>query len=1750
MSASFQIPSTSMPPLILSLSNFKNPSHKKFNYLKMSFYQYRALNFKNWILWKRQIFGSLCELLFPILIFLTYAAMRSAVSSEDFDESSYLSAATYLRPDPSISVSYPYPEGNSFAYCADYLSEGGEWTIGLAPQNSITEYLQSKFLSHPNLSGASTTFFSDNSAVEDYVTSGDYEDTPKLCLAVVFDTFDENNYVYRIRYNETHSVADDDEVQGDYIDVFDMETYENTDEYVKDPKPEFQRQFIRSGFSLIQNWVDNYIIQQITGDKSSYIAPAFVPMYYDEWVDDDFVVIIKKDFSFLVTTVYLVPFSRMIASIVYEKEYKIKEMMMMMGLSNFVYWMSWITYYFILYVILAIFATGILGNCMFEYSDAGYLFLIFFLLGISCMGFSLLLSVFFSRVKFALICGMMVYIASACLNYAVNDEDVKTSQKQLASFLPTTAFSMGMLVMFEFEIGEVGVNSNTFDKEVVNFRFSYAIYALIVDTFLFFVFAIYFEQVWPNEWGTKKPWYFLFTRAYWFQDSSSAEDFDKDVSYGRYVEPVDAVHEQQKKSGKCMMIRNLTKIFDGKKAVDELSLDIYQGEITALLGHNGAGKTTTISMLSGLISPTYGDMKVEEMVLSRDLDKIRKNLGVCPQHNVLFHELTPEEHLYIYSIFKGMTDGDAIREKVDEKLKELKLVEYKDRKSENLSGGQKRKLSLAIALIADSKIVILDEPTSGIDLSARRLMWEILEANSAGRIVIFTTHHMQEVEVLAKKIAIISHGKLKCLGSSLYLKSEFGGGYSLKLDKLTQSEEYPKEIEAFVKDIIPETKLIRNTRSEVVFEIPSSSSLLFQNLFNGLDTHLQALEISSYSFSITTLEEVFIRLARSEKHSSLSVQPEVPERPHEEIQNLLENKRQTEGLFGKHLKALLVKRFRISKRDYKSMILELIVPILLIILGIVLSLIEQGLQDADPYELVVTKYETPQNILYPFSEGPTEELMDSLLSDEITTDSLSVPSIEAFDLKVYELRDFDPYRMGSFYFSTMNFSSNQYEPVIFHNQTAFQSMPTYYQTISRAILQNLQPTLNIVVYNHPLPFTDKFIEKEESRSTTLLAAAFGMAYSFIPGAIIAYIVKEREDSVKHQSMISGVSLWAYWLSNFMWDFAKYLLVAVFSVCLLYVFDIREFVDESDKIFAFIILLLLFGVAMVLFTYSVSFMFQDYSTAQVMTILSLALFGYLLPTINFVFFIVDSTRDFSKFIRWPLRLIPSYCLGNGTIYLLTTQSMSDFEERSSEYDVYSLESTGGDILMLALDILIYGLVLVFLEWIECSPFARKFFLRPAETPPGQYSPDEDVQAEELAAATANPQEVQLVLSKLRKVYGSPFTASTVAVESLSFKVDYGSCFGLLGVNGAGKTSTFQMLTGVHPPSSGLCYLNGCNIERELDRARQSIGYCPQFDALCEFLTCEEHLKLYAEIKGVHETCVAELVEGLLRDLDILEYREYLAGTLSGGNRRKLSVAIALVGEPTVLFLDEPSAGLDPETKTRMVEALVRVKARCAMVLTTDCMEDAEAVCDRIGIMVAGRIRCVGTPKHIKQKFGRGNELEIKIKTPGEEEIEEMMEKMEKVNRVIGEGGQIGVENLRECMEAMVPGDRQGAVRLYDEVSHKGAGSAIYNQMKSEGVVAGKVLASWVLVELRGQEVLSFLRKEFKEVNQIEHYISMFRFRISKESEKTLGFLFNLIENNKDTLMIEDYAAGPMTMDQIFSEFAAQEIRENPEDNELN
>jgi ABC-type multidrug transport system ATPase subunit len=216
---------------------------------------------------------------------------------------------------------------------------------------------------------------------------------------------------------------------------------------------------------------------------------------------------------------------------------------------------------------------------------------------------------------------------------------------------------------------------------------------------------------------------------------------------------------------------------------------------------------------------------------------------------------------------------------------------------------------------------------------------------------------------------------------------------------------------------------------------------------------------------------------------------------------------------------------------------------------------------------------------------------------------------------------------------------------------------------------------------------------------------------------------------------------------------------------------------------------------------------------------------------------------------------------------------------------------------------------------------------------------------------------------------------VAVADLWLRVPPGQILGLLGANGAGKTTTLSMLVGEAAATAGSVSLCGHDPSRPATRAMQLLGYCPQFDALFDSLTTREHVAYYAALNGTPAEHVPALVDAALATLDLRPHADTLAQHLSGGNRRRLSLVLAYVGAPRVVAIDEATTGVEPAARRRMFAAIQAAAPRRATVATTHLIEEAGALCGRIGIMVGGRLACLGSPAHLAASYGAGYSIEV-------------------------------------------------------------------------------------------------------------------------------------------------------------------------------
>ena len=558
--------------------------------------------------------------------------------------------------------------------------------------------------------------------------------------------------------------------------------------------------------------------------------------------------------------------------------------------------------------------------------------------------------------------------------------------------------------------------------------------------------------------------------------------------------------------------------------------------------------------------------------------------------------------------------------------------------------------------------------------------------------------------------------------------------------------------------------------------------------------------------------------------------------------------------------------------------------------------------------------------------------------------------------------------------------------VIHGNYSALHSGPLYASIMADTVIKSIDQTASVKVKLNPLPIT--FYEKAElsNFNVNLIVTFILLAVPYVPAAFATFIVREREVKAKHQQLVSGVSIPAYWLAAFLWDNMSYQLTVWLIVILVSVFPNTKSLSGPDTIGPTIGLLILFGFAISGFTYLLSFCFSTPSGAQVAVIFIVFILGLILSIVGLVLRQIPATsKAYMSVIRYIFAIFPPFAFGDGLNNLSLRETFSFTELKGGKlYDPLDWNITGMNLTFLAVEGVVYLLATILYEYLGQIP---AFQGKAGVLPPDDNSlKDDDVLVEETRVASGAADDSSIIVRDFKKIY----PGGKYAVKGISLAIPTGECFGLLGINGAGKSTALNMLSGEFRPSAGSAHLAGLDLLKDVHKCRRKIGFCPQFDALFELLTAREHLQLYARLKGINEVDIPRVVDQKVAEMGLTEYADRAAGTYSGGNKRKLSVAIAMIGEPSIVFLDEPSTGMDPVARRFMWEIIsdiVTKREKCSLILTTHSMEECEALCTRIGIMVGGVLRCLGSSQRLRSKYGHGFQFEIGMVIPSAELVSE-------------------------------------------------------------------------------------------------------------------------------------------------------------------
>ncbi|KAL7275518.1 hypothetical protein RUND412_001543 [Rhizina undulata] len=1111
-----------------------------------------------------------------------------------------------------------------------------------------------------------------------------------------------------------------------------------------------------------------------------------------------------------------------------------------------------------------------------------------------------------------------------------------------------------------------------------------------------------------------------------------------------------SMNSSQITPGNAVELRGFTKRYPpgfisskfGKKetvtAVNSLDLDIRQGQIMVLLGANGSGKTTTLEAICGLGSVTEGDIKILTS---------GGNLGICPQKNVLWDDLTVEEHVKIWNRLKCSGDDKETLRKL---IQDCDLEPKRKALSKTLSGGQKRKLQLAAMFTGGSQVCAVDEVSSGLDPLSRRKIWDIILAERGARTIVMTTHFLDEADLLADHIAILAKGELKCEGSAVELKARLGGGY-----RVNTTGDGPELEGVSTKRLYDQT----------VYNIPDSASA------GRLVNELEGLGVEEYHVSGPTIEDVFLKVVEEVAPAGTEANLTVSEKNGDAASSTdCEDKGGVNLHNGSRLSILkqtwvmFRKRIIIFRRNKLPTMAAILIPLLASGLCMIfLHKIQRATCSlaAQTSLASVVNFDFQPNydfVLGPPDQFPQERVLSlaQLLLPNSSTSSSSSGSAGNLSSLTNALHFVNSYTDFQTYIS--NNYANVTPGGIFVNANgsatyAFQGDGGLRTAM---VMQNL---VDNIVFNvsgggiHTQYADFDYTWAVDQGKTLEFVVYFALAMAAFPAFFALYPTVERIRNVRALHYSNGVRVLPLWLAYVLFDFIAVLTISVVSVIIF----VGTLPDGWYYVGYLFLVMMLYGLASINLAYVISLMAKSQLaafafTAGLQAVMFLLYFLAYLSVLTYA--PVTQTNHVLNIVHFAFSAVTP--IGSLIRALFVSLNVFAVICRGEQEASYPGEITlyGGPIVYLIVQsLLLFGILL----WWDSGKFRLRF------NRSKKFKVDADAEQEIESREKEISDELRRVDSAndgLRVLHLSKAFGKSVAVEDVTFGVAKGEVFALLGPNGAGKTTVMNMIRGDLAPGAGDVFVENVSVRKRRAAAREHLGVCPQFDAM-DRMTVVEHLRFYAQVRGVRD--VEHNVNEVIKAVGLDAYKHRMAEKLSGGNKRKLSLGIALMGNPSVLLLDEPSSGMDAAAKRVMWRTLASVVPGRSLVLTTHSMEEADALASRAGIL-SKRMLALGTSEYLRRKHGDAYHIHLVLKSaPNSEERE--IEIVKDWIRASFEGAVVEEQSFHGQIKFSVPATRT----VEAEVRNVGGDEIMEGEGQGEGGMRRGVNRVFAMLEENKKEL---------------------------------------------------------------------------------
>ncbi|ORX67728.1 hypothetical protein BCR32DRAFT_297520 [Anaeromyces robustus] len=1022
---------------------------------------------------------------------------------------------------------------------------------------------------------------------------------------------------YRIRF-QTNNDLKKSLIRDYTIDDYEIDYFKNNGSFNEDE------------YFIIQAGIDNAIIKTLIPNSQNYHIMRR-PLERDGYT---LVKKINKIQSFipLFMIFYFVPcICSLLNQLVIEKESKIKESLIIIGLRKSSFWISWSIIYAIIIVISSVLVTFAMRYFkLFIYVHWSVILVSLLIYGMSCCCIAFILSTLIKKSKTATTIGVMIIILFFAF-YFISLILEKMPEAQLIcnyTLSPIAYINLfNELINFESQRLPVSYKTLIFNKASKN-----CFIGLIVTTLAYLIIAIYLDNVLPQGNNFHRKWYFFITDLF----RCCRPKKNKNIASNNNNNGNPFIQKDPEGLQKSVTIKDIGKSFKVKgekiEILKSINFNAYYDEIFAILGHNGAGKTTLISIMTGIISSTHGEVYYDDVPITGNETEICKQFGYCPQFDTFNNSLTVSEHIKLFAGIKG------IEIDIDPILRDIDLLNKKNNFPKELSGGQKRKLCITLALLGSPKYVFLDEPTTGLDPYSRKNIWELLSRKKKGCTMFVTTHYMDEADLLADRKMIISNGNITCLGTSLFLKNKFNMNYSIDI--------YYKEAkdcsmaDGIIDYFCPgaaqsksfTTTSVNNQSSDIKDEyittylLPMKHSNRFKDIFTGLNRYIKDNRNSMTNFSLTapTLEELFIKLESNDntdiiqkaKNTAAVNMNSDNEKLINKLDHVFGRTQLTKSSSLRQIWAISKLRLKIFLRNKTFAIIYTLIPLLLIIgmiflMNYCIKKVSEP-ENYEPLEISPKLYEEVD--WFKDLEASNGQGLDTInqINDKSISSFKTVNFEKELTVNSKKLTNDLKYIGG---FSGISNNTQQgLEFTFYFNTTYTYATPIAINLINNAIIKQNNINEQISVTYDPFEnyVQSLYDENDENKlfdlKTELVKVIFGpilivviaLAVSLSISIFGPLTVKEREEGITHQIFLNGTKRINYWIGVLISDCICILIPIIFIGTIGAYNDLDIF---NSKVIALTALFtILWIIASLLHQYIVCYYFKKYEKVSTLFII--------------------------------------------------------------------------------------------------------------------------------------------------------------------------------------------------------------------------------------------------------------------------------------------------------------------------------------------------------------------------------------------------------------------------------------------------------------------------------------------------------------------------------------------------------------------